>query len=404
MGNSCTSIGCSNDSLKYVKRDNENNQPENDRINPLIEKGSKPHISYLNIKYVNSNNADDINKKTNLNGNRVLMYVKEIPTKVVKEKLRKQQLNENFGPNSITKNNLNYKDDFQHNSLVKSKGDFDKDIDNDRRLFSKSLVGKSSLNKRSNGFDAGNIKNYGRKTNHFINENGNVRNKKNSNNNNDILFIYGSEKSNGNKSSKDTSIWEDSKPFFQKVVKANDSNQFSDGKETVALVSQTRKNPDNDWSEKLKHVKSDCNREAKEANDPRTKEDSDTLHRNHLKDDACLELDSRCEQSKPEVRTNNRTSKKVVFMEKSEIENNGKNMNAKESVNNKTKLADLNMEIIKYEKSKRTNLNNSIDNANCSIFDNPNVQSFYLKNKNFEKPDEVVVFFNFYLQVRFLNL
>lgn len=381
MGNACSSIGCSEISQSFAK-EKENRESVSDPNSSLYKIGSNIQISSLDNKYINSNPTINLNKKINLNGNRVLMYVKELPTKVVQEKI-KQQTNDNFLTYSNRISHLDSQDDFQCNNSTKSKSGFEKVFENERKLFSKSLVGKSSLNNKNNILDpSNNIRKNFRKSNHLKYDKSN----NNKNNNNDIIFIYGSkEKSKGNNINNDELSEEDAKLVFQKRVDIQHSNLQSPLKENFVHVSRRQIN-------KLDYLISPSHKEPMCSNDSEEKEDLDVLEGHNKKEKISLEqfFNLRYETYKPVDKINNNVSKKIVCKEG--IDSDKKISSNKDSkFNDELKISNLNLEIVKFEKRKRADINASIDFGNYSIGENQDIQSFFLKNKNFDKPDDILV-------------
>ncbi len=345
MGNNCSSLGCS-ENLQFQNIPNEEKEREKEKNSSIYEKAYKPQITPLEIKYLHSNPTENSNKKNNLNGNRMLMFMKELPTKVVQDKI-KQQFNKNSNLTSCRENNVQYNDDFQCKTLVKNKSDFEKVLDSDRKLFSRSLAGKVSQNSKNNYSDSFNIKKNIRNSNHLAND---VTNNKN--NNNDVIFIYGREKANANK----------------KLL------------ENPQLVCQQRinlKNLDLILSDKT-GASEGISENNKELNlvSPKTTND-ETVRNSNVNEIQFNDIGSNNFEKKNKNRRNN-------------------------CDNNYNKISIQSFKILKYEKRKN-NFNTSIEMINESIRHNPNILSFYLKNKNFERPDDIIVI-SYFLFISFFKI
>ncbi len=171
MGNECSHIGCSDTS--YYKNDRfplENNEL-NKAKNNLLENGIKTQISYLE-NYSNTVNHDNVttenSRGSNLTGNRLLMYVKEIPFNIAYKdikniynshnntsRLKKSELSKFRKSVKESKNDfrkINFKDFHNDNNNEDNNSSFNNinyDTYNDnKRTFSKSLHGKMSFNSK----------------------------------------------------------------------------------------------------------------------------------------------------------------------------------------------------------------------------------------------------------------
>jgi len=428
MGNSCSSIGCSENSQIQNKSIEE--ELEYNKKFLINEKALKTQITFLDNKFIHVNPTENSNRRNNISGNRVLMYVKEIPTKVIQEKI-KQQFNESNKLSTNKTNFFEFKDDSQFKILIKSKSDFDKVSDSERKLFSKSVVGKINPNNKNNVLDPFNYKKNFKKTNSlsFEKTNNNYNNK---NNNNDIVFIYEKEKLSLNKKLIKGSLIEHPKIVDHRAFNSNNSNLVSaenkakiintDNIKNFQLTSNERINDatninsrsieepkyKDESNQNIKNIRSNNisnipSVESKDKLEKNNKEEINSAYKSPIKEDftfskinqknnkVSLEqfLNSRFEMKKTPGENNIR---KVEFKEPLGLKN--KKINEKD----KNKISEISLEILTYEKKKRTNVNISMEYANCSLIDNAHVVSFYIKNKNFEKPNDILVI-NFLINV-----
>lgn len=398
MGNACSSVGCSENSQIQDKPLEE--QLEKDRIKHMNDKEINPQIfNKLNQKFINTNLGENQNNK-NVKGNRVLMFVKQIPTKLVDEKIKQQLNKENLLAYSNRNNNFIYKDDSQCKILMKSKSDFDAVLESDRKLFSKSLVGKGSA-KNKYGIDPFSTKKNLKKSNYLTFEKTND----NKNNNNDIIFIYDKDITKNDKKYNRDNLVDDNINQKDHAITVDNSKQALTNKKRVISKSEHKNkinvenkndtNKENDENS-TKIAKSQKNNFINAIEDNKLQKkifNSNSRYQNDEKDNerekknniVSLEqfLNARYDRKIP----NKNNTKIPTCIKSNELDIN--DIYEKESTNNK--ISELSLEILKYEKRKNANINKSIEMCNGSIIDNTNAVSFYMKNKNFEKPDDILV-------------
>lgn len=376
MGNSCSSLGCS-ENTQFETKQKEDKDLENKNHPLFYGKGFKPQINFLNSDNINSNNENP-NKRININGNRVLMFVKELPTKVVQEKIRHQLTENSRLVTTSRQNNIYFKDDFKCNTFVKSKSDFDKNIESDRKLFSRSLVGKTITNNRYNLVDPFDNKKNAKKSNQLKYEKTN----NNKNNNNDVLFIYASEKAYLNKRLK-----EDPELVNQKRVNQNNIDlilAIKEASESITDCNPQKKNAEKDISLK--------------DNEEHNKFNESNNNMENKSNNVIVKSKDRLYQKK-NASKNKDNNHRVVFKDQSIIDKN--NIDGKENYIYFNKISDMNLEVLKYERRKRSDASRSIEMVNGSMMDNPNIESFYIKNKNFDKPEDIMVIKNSLLYIFF---
>lgn len=192
MGNNCSSVGCA-----------DNTQPlqasEMDPLEQLDQKKAKSNIIFQNgIKTQitkfdpNDDTNTQISDKFNTKGNRVLMYVKELPTKLTQDSLRNNQ-DQNYLVSSKV-NNRDSRTSSQNSNLMKNKFGFHENSNPERNILSKSTAGRFlNISKKNHIFEKSLNKKNLRIFSPLNNENQKINN---SINNNGIIYMNGKDTNN----------------------------------------------------------------------------------------------------------------------------------------------------------------------------------------------------------------
>jgi len=409
MGNNCSSVGCADTTqpLKPVEMDPlEQLEHKKAKSNIIFQNGIKTQITKMDS---NDESNTQIPEKFNTTGNRVLMYVKELPTKLTQDNHIYNQ-DENY----LVSSKLNKRENkitSQNNNLIKNKFGIE---DNSRNMLSKSVAGRFfNVSKKNQLFEKGSCKKNLRIFSPLNNESQKMNN---SINNNKIIELNGKDINNPNKNSNKIKIKNitftrtgfknrlnylnlnsgesENIDSLRKTINSEDfSNELTKSKRTdiqlnqEALYMNLYKNKNYENKNKNANINENNNNDifSKSAKNINNSSRTFTM----IPAEKYKELENKNNIKITNIYVNkidNRIHNNDLLKEK---ENKDKNVESREF---RTENDKKNLEYLKFENIIPINKNKIYDSVNNeSIIDN---SPYFLKNTKLEKPEDILVIFN----------